>query len=190
MFEQRLWQDDFAQIPTGIFSPSTATNLRLSPFNNLLRHGWWVKAGLTKYPEEFVRYGSSTNNSLMTTQLIDGNEYAENGNIANKDLEDARMTGDIIEFDYEVDYDLLQQIKGKTVILGDEIPNFYGLVAFKNEKNEIEKGYLQKLSPNGVGKWTLSKYNNAFAVEESINPYDFQNEDIFTFQNDFDFIFN
>tara|TARA_R110000782_G_scaffold268468_2_gene364969 strand:- start:675 stop:3023 length:2349 start_codon:yes stop_codon:yes gene_type:complete len=191
-FEQILGNDTdyFETTPTGIFSPQTASNLRLSPVNNLLRHGWWIDGGLTKYPEEYIRYGSSTNNSRLKTQLVGGAEYAEDGNIQNKDLEDARMTGDIIEFEYEVDYDLLQIIQGKSVILGNEIPNFYGLVAFKNEIGEIEKGYLQKLSPNGVGKWTILKYNNSFAVEEVISTYAFQDQNTYIFQNESEFIFN
>ena len=43
IFSQRLWQDDFSEEPTGVFSPSTAQNLRLSPFNMLLRHGWKIE---------------------------------------------------------------------------------------------------------------------------------------------------
>ena len=35
VFNQRLWQDDFSEEPTGVFSPATAQNLRLSPFNIL-----------------------------------------------------------------------------------------------------------------------------------------------------------
>ena len=69
------------------------------------------------------------------------------------------MNGEVIEFEFNVDYDLLQKIQGKTVILGKEVQNFYGLVAFMNENGEIEEGYLEKVSPNGVGKWTINKFN-------------------------------
>jgi len=165
--EQRLWQDDFTKSPTGVFSPSTAQNLRLSPFNVLLRHGWVIAAGLTKYPLNFIRYASSVANSGLKTELdpikypeYGGVEHAENGNIQGQELERARTDGMTIEFDYEVDYELLQNIRGKTVILGKEIPNFYGLVEFKNEDGLIEQGYIQKVSPNGAGKWTLTKYNS------------------------------
>jgi len=157
---QRLWADDFEIEPTGVFDPSSAQNLRLSPFNILLRHGWVIGSGLTKYPSDFIRYGSSIANSGLTTQLIGGVPYAENGNIQNSKLEKARFDGELIEFEFEVDYELLQKVRGKTVILGKEIPNFYGLVAFKNEDGNIEKGYLKSLSPNGAGKWTLIRYNN------------------------------
>ena len=166
VFNQRLWQDDFSEEPTGVFSPATAQNLRLSPFNILLRHGWKIGTGLVKYPLDFIRYGSSIANSGLTTKLklaeypqYGGVAHSENGNIQNKDLETARMDGEIIEFEFNVDYDLLQKIQGKTVILGKEVQNFYGLVAFMNEDGEIEEGYLEKLSPSGVGKWKLNKFN-------------------------------
>ena len=166
IFNQRLWQDDFSEVPTGVFSPDTAQNLRLSPFNILLRHGWFIGSGLVKYPFDFIRYGSSVANSGLTTKLkiadypfYGGVAHSENGNIQNSDLETARMDGQIIEFEFNVDYDLLQKIQGKTVILGKEIPNFYGLVAFMNENGDIEEGYIEKLSPSGVGKWTINKFN-------------------------------
>ena len=166
VFNQRLWEDDFSEIPTGVFSPETAQNLRLSPFNILLRHGWNIGSGLVKYPLDFIRYGSSIANSGLTTKLkisdypeYGGVSHSENGNIQNKDLETARMNGEVIEFEFNVDYDLLQKIQGKTVILGKEVQNFYGLVSFMNEDGDIEEGYLEKLSPSGVGKWTLNKFN-------------------------------
>ena len=159
VFSQRLWQDDFAKEPTGVFSPETAQNLRLSPFNTLLRHGWVIATGLIKYPSDYVRYGSSIANSNLSTQLIGGVEYAENGIIQNQNLESARYKPEIVEFEHEVSFDLLQQVQGKTVVLGEEIPNFHGLVAFRNENGQIEKGFLQNLKPNGNGKWKLLKQN-------------------------------
>jgi hypothetical protein len=166
IFYQRLWQDDFESEPKGVFSPTTAQNLRLSPLNTLLRHGWRIGAGLVKYPLSFVRYGSSVANSGLITELkadkypeYGGVSRAENGNIKASDLEKARTDGEIIEFDYQVDYDLLQKVRGKSVILGKEVQNFYGLVSFMNEDGQIEEGYLENLSPNGVGKWKLKKFN-------------------------------
>ena len=159
IFNQRLWQNDFDIAPTGVFDPETAQNLRLSPLNTLLRHGWVVGSGLIKYPFDFIRYGSSASNSRLVT-TINGVSRAENGNIQNNSLEKARTDGSIVEFEFNVDYDLLQKIQGKTLILGKEIPNFYGLVAFKNEKGIIETGYIEKVSPNGVGKWKLKKSNS------------------------------
>jgi hypothetical protein len=81
VFAQRKWQDDFEKEPTGVFNPETATNLRFSPMNCLLRHSWWFGGGFKKYVTDYVRYGSAVSNSQLKTKLIGKNEYAENGNI-------------------------------------------------------------------------------------------------------------
>ena len=156
---ERKWQDDFAVQPTGIFSPETATNLRLSPVNILLKHAWYFGAGFTKYLTDYVRYASSTGNSQLRTKLIGGNEYTENGNIINSELEKPHFVPEWIEFNHKVGYSIINQLEGKSEILGETIPNFYGLVEFKNENNEIEQGYLFNLKPNKEGKWKLLKAN-------------------------------
>jgi hypothetical protein len=63
----RLWQDDFENAPTGIFSPNTAFNLRLSPVNSLLRKGCSVSVGFQKYQNENIRYSSTEGNSQLVT---------------------------------------------------------------------------------------------------------------------------
>lgn len=159
VFEQRKWQDDFSKEPTGIFSPGTATNLRYSPFNCLLRHSWWFGAGFKKYLTDYVRYGSSTANSQLKTQLIGKNEYAENGDIINSELVKPRFFPEWIEFEYACDFNVMQMVEGSSVFLGKEVKNFYGLVEFTNEFNEKEKGFLFNLKPNGRGQWKILKSN-------------------------------
>jgi len=158
-FEQRKWQDDFENEPTGIFDPSSATNLRFSPVNCLLRHSWWFGGGFKKYLTDYVRYGSSSANSQLKTKLIGKNEYSENGNIINSELFPARFFPEWIEFEYECGFYTMQMVEGKTIIKGKEIMNFYGLVEFTNENNEKEKGFLFNLKPNGKGSWKLLKAN-------------------------------
>lgn len=159
-FKQRKWQDDFEQEPTGIFSPETATNLRLSPFNILLRHGWVIASGLTKYLGDYIRYASSESNSNLTTKLIGGDLINENGSIRNGKLKRPRFVNEWIEFEHVVDFNIIQQIEGTTTnAFGKKIPNFYGLIEFVNENSELEKGYLFNLKPNGEGKWKLLKAN-------------------------------
>jgi len=159
LFEQRKWQDDFENEPTGVFNPESATNLRFSPVNCLLRHSWWFGGGFKKYMTDYVRYGSSTANSQLKTKLIGKNEYSENGNIINSELATARFFPEWIEFEYECSFNTMQQVEGKTTIQGKEIQNFYGLVEFINEDNEKEKGFLFNLKPNGKGQWKLLKSN-------------------------------
>jgi len=159
VFLERKWQDDFAQAPTGIFSPDTANNLRLSPVNLLFRHGWVIAAALKAYPTDYIKYGSSTANSKLKTKLIGRNEYSENGDILNSELQTARFVPEWIEFEHECNFGIMQQVQGKTIIQGQEIPNFYGTVKFLNERNEWEKGFLFNLKPNGKGVWKVLKSN-------------------------------
>ena len=159
ILQQRKWQDDFVKEPTGIFSPETATNLRFSPFNMLLRHSWMIASGLTKFATEKVRYGSSTANSQLKTQLIGKNEYSENGDIINAELMKPRFVNEWIEFEHECTFDIMQMIQGTTIIQGKKIQNFYGTVEFINEKNQVEKGFLFNLKPNGKGQFKILKSN-------------------------------
>ena len=160
VFLQRKWQDDFEKQPTGIFSPNTAFNLRLSPFNNLLRHAWFFGAGFDKYLSDFVSYSSSTANSKLKTKLIGKPEYAENGIVQNSELEKSRFICEEIEFEHVCDYSVMHQINGTTVIQGNVVRNIYGLIEFINEFNQVEKGFLLSLKPTGEGKFKLLKFNN------------------------------
>ncbi|OCB77948.1 hypothetical protein [Flavobacterium crassostreae] len=158
LFEERKWQDDFSKQPTGIFSPETATNLRLSPVNMLLRHGWLIATALTKFATEKIRYSSSTANSQLKTQLKTQSEYSENGDIFNSELTKPRFVPEWIEFEHECTFDLMQLIQSSTLINGKLVQNFYGTFEFINEKNQTEKGFLFNLKPN-EGKWKLLKAN-------------------------------
>lgn len=159
-YNQRLWQQDFEKEPSGVFSPDTATNLRFSPFNCLLRHSWYFSNCLQKYLMDYTRYASSESNSQLTTKLFGKPEYAENGNIINSELNRARFIPEWIEFSHECTFEIMHQVEGFTTIKGKEIRNFYGLVEFINENNVKEKGFLFNLKPNGKGSWKILKLNN------------------------------
>ncbi len=159
VFEQRLWQDDFAKAPAGVFSSDTAQNLRFSPFNCLLRWGWWIRAGLNVYPNSLVSFSSSTGNSELSTQLIGEDEVAENGSVTAGSLEKSRHQPEIIEFEHEVTTDILQSLQAKTIINGEEVTNYYGQIEFINENGNKEAGFLLEVKPNGAGKWKLIKAN-------------------------------
>lgn len=158
-YTERLWQDDFETEPTGVFSPETATNLRLTPINTLLRHARNIMAGLTKLSTQMIRYASSEGNSNLTTQQIGQQAYTENNDILISDMERPYYVAEYVEFEYPVNFELLQQVEGYTEILGKRVPNFYGLVRFRNENNDLETGFLINLKPNNQGQWKLLKHN-------------------------------
>ena len=156
---QRNWSDDFEKKPTGVFSPETATNLRLSPINCLMRHSWRFSGGLKKYATDFIRYGSSKANSRLSTKFIGRPEYSENGKIINSELQNPIFLPEIIDFEHVCNFEIMQQVEGYSTINNKQIINLYGLVEFINEKNQIERGYLLNLKPNGNGNWKLLKSN-------------------------------
>ena len=158
---QRSWEDDFQKAPSGIFDPTSATNLRLSQTRMLLRNGWIISSFLQANQNDFTRFTSSEGNSNLSLLAIgETQEYAENGNILNSDFEKPIYLPEEIEFEFPVSDSLLLHIEGSTTILGEEIPNFYGLVEFMNDKGQIERGHLMSLKPNGSGQWKLKKYTN------------------------------
>ena len=157
IFLQRKWEDDFETEPTGVYSPETATNLRLSPINCLIRNSWYLNSGLVKYPSEFLRFGSSNGNSNLTTKLIGQNEYTENQDVQNSELSRPFFEAEIVEFEHVVDFEINQKLMGTTTIMGKEIVNVYGRIEFTNENGQQEKGYLLSVKPNNKGNWKLLK---------------------------------
>jgi hypothetical protein len=146
--------------PIGMFSPESAYNFEFSPISMLQNHGWWIRGGYTKNELDKIKFGSSRGNSRVKLQLINKNAYFEGGPesiIPIQDLEKPRFVPEEISFSYKVSLNLQKQIEGYTVLFGKKIPNIYGAIEFKNEKGELEKGFLMSLKPNKEGKWKLLK---------------------------------
>lgn len=146
-YQLRHWEDDFISEPTGIFSPQTAFNLRLSPFNSLLRKGKTISCGLQKFPTEILKYASTDGNSQLVTL------YPERAQIQNNILAAPYYLPEKITFEKKI---TLQQFK----LIVD---NPYNLIKFVNEYGKIEYGYIcpgnQGIKPNKEGKFTLVKAN-------------------------------
>jgi len=146
-YELRHWEDDFVDEPTGIFSPQTAFNLRLSPFNSLLRKGKTISCGLQKFPTEMLKYSSTEGNSQLVTL------YPERAQIQNNVLAVPYYLPEKITFEKKI---TLQQFK----LIVD---NPYNLIKFVNEYGKIEYGYIcpgnQGIKPNKEGKFNLIKAN-------------------------------
>jgi len=158
-FLQREWRDDLEESPVNVYDPDSATNLRLTPLTNLLRHGNIIQSGVLPYLDDYLRYISSVGKSDITTHQKGRKKYSENQNIPNADLDRARFIPEWIEFNSVVDFDIWEQLNGTSLIDGEDVPNFYGLVEFINEDNKKEHGFLFTLNPEGEGKWKLLKVN-------------------------------
>lgn len=157
VLQERVWQDDYAEAPKNVFSPNTATGLRLTPFRNLQRHGWFISNSLTKFTNKFIRFANSRGNQFLITKKVGKEERAEDGNIVISELESALFVNQWVEFEHEVDFTINEQVYGRTTINGRSIPNYFGKVQFINEFGENETGFLFELKPNNQGTWKLLK---------------------------------
>lgn len=157
IYEERIWSDDYEELPKNVFSPETATGLRLTPFRNMERHFWFLNSAFTKFTNKFIRYSSTRGNSDLITKKTGENEVKENGDYQINELENAIFVSQWIEFEYEVDFDTLNKINGFTEVDGRRIPNTYFKIEFINEFNQKEYGFLFDLQPNKEGKWKLLK---------------------------------
>lgn len=143
-YELRHWQDDFAQIPTGIFSPETAFNLRLSPFNSLIRKAKTISTGLQKFPTELLVYSSTQGNSQLVTL------YPERASIPNSILAKPYYFPEEIKFAKKITLQQFKQISN----------NPYNLIKFVNEYGKVEYGFIYpSVKPNKEGSFTLIKAN-------------------------------
>ena len=158
-FRERLWQDDYETAPTGVYSPETATNLRLTPFRNLERHGWFFGSGLQKFQTDKIRFSNSTLKSKLTTKKTSEVARSENGDILVSDLKRPRFIPEWVAFDYKVDFAINEMVYGKTNANGRMIPNYYFKIQFINELGLTEYGYLFELKPNKEGKWKILTAN-------------------------------
>jgi hypothetical protein len=124
----RLWQDDFESAPSGIFSPDTAFNLRLSPVNSLLRKGRSISVGFQKHQNENIRYSSTEGNSQLVTV------YAERINEPVSIFAKPYILPELITGVCEMSFNKFSEI----------IRNKYKLIKFDNEF-----GFVKSIKLNG-----------------------------------------
>jgi hypothetical protein len=156
--EERTHLDDYEIAPTGVYSPDTATGLRLTPARIKKRHEWFFSSILQKHKTEFIRFSNSVNNSELVTKKVGETALAENGDTLNSDLERALFIGQFITFDHRITFDINEQIYGKTEVNGRMIPNFYFRVKYKHQ-GKWKFGYLFEVTEEGreIGKFNLLK---------------------------------
>jgi hypothetical protein len=164
---ERTWQDDFQSEPTGIFSPETAKNLRLSPANNLRRHGNLISTALSHYQNESLSFGSSSANSGMVTQIIGSSSIKENGSVLNSDLDNRLFEPFYIEGDHLVDTSIMNTLKDFSTFDNVQVSNFYCKVQFTLEGDPtLRFGFIMSLKPNGSGKWKFIEASNITSPQQ------------------------
>lgn len=159
IYELKTWEDVLETEPVNMFDPDSAYNFLWSPIQLLIKHGWYLNGGLQEYPLDYIRFGSSKGKSKVIVQAKGKKAYAENGDLPIADLGKPRFTPEEVTFEYQVSTELNKLIEGTTVIQGKKIQNYYGLIEFKNEDGQLEKGRLISVKPNNKGDFTILKYN-------------------------------
>lgn len=156
--EERTWEDDFEEAPTGVYSPNTATNLRLTPSQIEQRHQWLYGSGIYKHQQSKVQFSSSEANKELTLKEVGKVARKESYNLNVKDLERPRFLNVKVIFEHPVTHDINQMIYGKTNINNRLIPNYFFKVAYKH-KGKTNYGYLMeyKKKDSKIGKFTLIK---------------------------------
>ncbi|MDT0646324.1 hypothetical protein RM545_06445 [Zunongwangia sp. F260] len=139
IFRPRLWEDDFEGIPTGVYSPKTAFNLRLTPANNLLRHSKWFNGGLYSLSDDYLRFTSSEGNSELTTQFLGQDPVKENADFPIEKMERPIFEPEWIKAKKPFNQNILSDIQGHTRINGKPVNNYYGMFKYIPSDTGIEE---------------------------------------------------
>ncbi|MDY8137558.1 hypothetical protein [Aquimarina sp. 2201CG5-10] len=157
VYTPRVWQDDLESKPTKLYDPDSAGNFRLSPLQSMLRWSWFFGSSLYKYPEDYVRYKSSTGYSGMITKYPDKPERSEDGNIQIKEFDTPRISSKSIECSTKLTYNLRKQILGSTTIKGRKVPNVYCLARYTYKNKEAQYGWILKAELTRQANFKLIK---------------------------------
>ena len=156
--QERIYSDDFEELPTGVYSPETATNLRLTPSQIEQRHEWFYGSALLKQKEDKIRYSNTEGNNLLTTKEEGKDARTENQDVNISDLEKALFAPTWVEFEHPIDYYVNEQLNGRTEVEGRSIPNIYFKVRYRKE-GKSETGYLfqHQQKQSDIGKFKILK---------------------------------
>lgn len=144
-FDVIKWQDLYAERPLNIFDVDSAYNFAFTPRNLLQGHGYKIKSALNNSQNDFLIFSGSNCDS---SPIIDGNP--EDGNIAHASLQRNRVQLVMVEFNYAIRQDIIEQLNGKT----NGIDNRFGLVRYRSE-GEYRYGRLIECDTNFNGSFKL-----------------------------------
>ena len=156
--EERTWSDDFEELPTGIYSPETATGLRFTPSQIEKRHQWVYGSGIYAHQSSKVYFSSGTGNSELVLKPIGEESRTERDNLNINELERPVFLNKKIVFEHPVTHDINNMIYGKTDVDGRLIPNYFFKVAYKY-RGKTNYGYLKEYKKKDAktGTFTLIK---------------------------------
>lgn len=162
---QKVWQDRLRYAPTNLSYSETFRSFLFSPLRMLFRHGRTLRIGLNQNinMDRTISHISSEGNSSLYMQFLeDDRGYSEDESIQVRSLERPLVEPEVVRFNYKIDNDFVQWIKGKTSTVweGENItlPNYYFKVEFINEFGLTEKGFINAIRPK-INEIELIKSN-------------------------------
>ena len=143
VLQQRVWQDDYSEIPGGLYSPATATNLRLAPSELFKLHESFFNSCLKLYENKLVTYGSGVGNVLVTFD----------GVLASRDIPISELAKPVYR-NFWITYNYDTNSETEDMIVG----NIYGIFEFKDSDGliwqyrlfEFKKNKYKGLLINGI----------------------------------------
>lgn len=150
----RPYSMDFILPPTGVFSPLTAYNLRLTPKNNLYRISNSFSF-LSYYPNKSTVFVNSYRNSDVTTQLIGKDARNESENVINNALNRPLFQPYQVTCKVKLTEEQLRYLTSRT----DGTPNYYKVISYISDKGVKEYGYFLSYEPNDEGSLSMLKAN-------------------------------
>lgn len=147
----KKYQAYFSEVPTGIYRPLSAYNLKFTPVDFLKEHGFIINSGLYQHPNSFIYFSSSNCNSSFSSREIGKEVVKQDQPIKNSELEAPRFKPKKVEFNLLVSLELENKIIGTTK---DGTQNRFGRVAVMT-RDGLEYMILVKVDTNGAGKHTL-----------------------------------
>lgn len=145
------YNDVLTELPTGVFSPETAYNYDLTPFNILKRHSNIISTSLSFTDNPKITYASGGSAVSLKTSL--GSEKTDT------DLNEigySKFKPEIIEFEYGISYEMVKHLSGFQNVGGRMIPRIYGKIHFPTDRGE-ESGWIVDFDPEGKFKVLKSK---------------------------------
>lgn len=140
-WEERLWNDDFGGKPIGIYSPETATNLRLTAKQILKRRSIFITCNLYHYQDTNLKFINSNCNTDLVLKK-DGKTEKESDDIKLSDLGKPRFKPYWKKVKTTIDFETQKKLRSKTTINGREVYNFYGISEFTTNTGDKIYGYL------------------------------------------------
>jgi len=156
-FTPKVWQDTLSQKPI-CYDPQSAGNLLLTPFRSMERHSLTFGAGLTKYPNQFVRYSSGTGKVEVATKIGSEPIRYENSNILNSNLKKPIYQAEYYEFESPLNTSTRRKLRESTFYNDRLIPNTNFLIKFTYKRQDYY-GYIVEVGFNDPGTWKLIKKN-------------------------------